>query len=108
MCLCGVPVPKVVRSGLVVPLQFAGLGFESEDAIGVKIVAHPLIAVIVFTWISGLPKNQVGLRIVDTCEPCDSTAMLNALPFPGFRTRLARRGHRPESPCFFAGILVVA
>ena len=37
----GVPVPEIVGSELVVPLELSGLAIEREDRVGVQVVALP-------------------------------------------------------------------
>ncbi len=39
--LGGVPVPEIVRSELVIPLELSGLAIEREDRVGIQIVALP-------------------------------------------------------------------
>ena len=103
----GVPIPKIVRRELVIPLELSGLGVESQDAVGVKVVALALVAVVFGGGIAGGPVDGIELGVVGAGEPGRRSAMLDACALPGLRFRLARQRHRPEAPDFFAGGLIV-
>src|SRR5450755_4842540 len=89
------------------PLQLAGMRVERKNAIGVKVVAAALVAIVVFAWIPRRPEQRIGFGIVCAGEPGCRRAVLYAIAFPSFRTLLAARRHRPKTPHFLPGFLVV-
>src|SRR5262249_20099034 len=103
----GVPIPKIVRSELVIPAELSGLGVERQDAVGVQVVAQPVVAVVFGGGISGRPVEYARLRIVRAGEPGGRARMLDALALPAIGNRLARLGDSPEFPGFLTRGLVV-
>src|SRR5690348_4342051 len=101
--LGGIPIVKVVRRELVVPLQLAGLGIERDNAIGIKIVSFALGAVIFGVGITGLPIDDAEFFIIGASEPGDRAAVLARIAFPGLRSGLVSRRHSPESPHLLSG-----
>ena len=104
--LC-IPVVNVVRRELVIPLELTGLCFQRQDRIAIQVVAFAIIAIVVGAGVAGSPVHKVKLRIVSAGHPRRARAMLGVLALPCFRSRLARLGHRPESPHFLTGGLIV-
>src|SRR5205809_7713239 len=73
--LGGVVVELVVRRELVVPLQFAGIGVESDHGAAVEIVAIAFVAVPVWSRISNTPIDEIQIRIIGTGDPNRRAAM---------------------------------
>src|SRR5580658_5383977 len=67
--LAGVPVPKVVGGGLVIPFQLAGFGVKRQDAVTVEIVAQAVVAIVVLSGIAGFPEDRIGAWIVNSGKP---------------------------------------
>ena len=53
--LSGVPIVKIVRSELVMPLQFSGRRVQGEDRRRVEIVAFPFGAIVIGTRVASGP-----------------------------------------------------
>src|SRR4051794_13221475 len=93
--LRGITIFQVMRSELIVPLESTGFGFESEDAVGVQIVAGPVAVVAVRIRIACGPIKSVCGRIVGAGEPGGTAACQRLAPMPGFYSIFAPMRHRP-------------
>ena len=58
--LGGVAILQVVRRELIVPFEIAGFGVESENAVGIEIVAGAVAVVAIGLGIAGGPVERVG------------------------------------------------
>ena len=76
--LLRVPVPHVVRRELKVPFQAAASRVERDDGARIQIVAEPLVAVVVGTWIAGRPVHQAERGIVDARHPRRAAGLFDA------------------------------
>jgi hypothetical protein len=74
----------IVRRELKIPSELAGFGFERLNGIAVQIVAPPFIAIVIQTWVSSGPVQQIELRIVGPGHPGGPAAVLGELSLPGF------------------------
>ena len=57
-------VPDVVMHELLIPLQFPGIGVQSHDAIGIKVVPGALAAVVIEACLGNRRKHQ-AVRHID-------------------------------------------
>ena len=89
------------------PLDFSVGRIHGDQRRSVEIVAGPRLVVPVGRRIAGAPVDQVQFGIVRSGYPGRTAAMLVAIAAPGFRTRLAFRGHRVGAPHALAGLGVV-
>ena len=86
------------------PLEFAGVGVESEDAIGIEIVARAAAAVEIGPGVAGGPVDDIEGGIVRTGGPGGGTAHFGGEVTPGVRAGFAFAGDGPEAPGFFPGV----
>ena len=105
--LVRVPVVRVVRRVLEVPLQRAGVRIERDERIGVEVGAGPALAVPVGVRVAGAPVKKVQRGIVGAGEPRRRAAALPDVALPGVAARLARRRNRVEAPEALAGLRIV-
>ena len=101
--LHGVPVVRVVRRELVVPLQLARLRAQRDDARCVEVVTEALFAREVRTRIADRPVDEIELRIVRAGHPGGAAAVLERLADPGLRSFLAALRNRVPAPHALAG-----
>src|SRR5262247_3426268 len=92
---------------LEMPAQRTGLGVESDNGIGVEIIAWSLITTIHWTRIANPHIDQVQVRIVGPRQPGGATAVLPGITAPGLMAGLPRPRHRVEPPLAFPGLNVV-
>src|SRR5438105_11096351 len=95
----------VMRHDLVIPAEFAGIGVESDDGCGVKVIAQSRFGGSV--GIARAPVNKVEIRIVAAGGPCSSARAENFWTGPCFAAGFAFRRHRVETPQAFACFGVV-
>jgi hypothetical protein len=67
--LCGIAVKQVVRSELIMPLQFARFGIESKNRVGIEIIAGAAAVVRIGKRIAGGPVECAGDGIVGAGKP---------------------------------------
>ncbi|MNE08677.1 hypothetical protein D3C80_1013310 [compost metagenome] len=94
-----VPVPQVLVRDLMMPLQRAGLGVESDDAVGVEF--RPLGAAVQVA--DGGEDDAVFLVDGDGRPDVGAAAVLPLFADIAFMIGLARLGHGVEGPDQFAG-----
>src|SRR4029077_7518626 len=87
--LNGVIIVGVVRRELKIPLQLSGIGIESQNAIGVEVIAGPLSGIPVGARIAGAPIRQIEIGIVRARNPDGRASVLPIIPVPGFVAGLA-------------------
>src|SRR3954462_6108892 len=87
---------------LEIPLELAGIGIESEHAIGVKIVAGARSTIEIRRWIAGSPIDRVQIGIVPARHPSCTAAAQIHVSGPTGCAELARPWDGPEAPRFFA------
>src|SRR3982751_2708050 len=96
-----VVVPDIMWRRLVVPLQHAVIGAESNDGIGVQIVAAAHVAVEVRARVAGAPIDEIQRRIIGTGNPGRAPTPLPGIAGPRFASLLAWFGHvvaPPDAP----------
>ena len=64
-----VEVPAVMRGGLIVPLDDAGVGIDRQRAAGIEVVAGAHVAV-PGAGVAGAHEDQVAVGVIGTAEPC--------------------------------------
>ena len=98
-------VPHVARHVLVVPVHLAGVRIPGDQAVGVEVVARPVIGVEHRHRVAGPPQHLVGGGIVRPGHPHGAAAGLPGvvLVLPGFRTRFTRRRNHVFPPRQLAG-----
>src|SRR5262249_28168272 len=91
------------------PFQLAGIGIEGNNGTSIEVVALALIAVAIRAWISDAPVCQVAVRIVGTCHPDRSSAVLPGIAVcrPSLMAGFARSGNGVKAPGFFPGLCIV-
>src|SRR4029077_4761663 len=97
-----IPVKRIMRRVLVIALDLAGVGIESERRVGVEVVAGPVVG----DPAAGIPPTPVGRvrgRIIAPGNPGRSAASFVGLAFPGVGTRLVWRRHGVGFPDSFSG-----
>src|SRR4029434_2842506 len=110
--LSRIPIELVMWRELVVPPQFSRVGIQRNHRRAVQVVAHPVIAVVVRSWIPGAPISQIRLRIIGSRRPNWRTAVqpgivrLPVLTLPRLATGFARARHGIKTPDFLAGVHV--
>src|SRR2546421_7006870 len=102
----GVPVPEIVRSELVIPLELAGLAVQRQKAIGVEIVSDAMVSVVLLARIAGRPIYDIELGVIAAGEPGGRAAVVDVLAFPGLPAWLAAFRDAPEPPHVLAGVLL--
>ena len=98
----------IVGRELEMPFQLSGVGVESDQGVGVKIVAIALVADHIRRRVACSPVHQVGFRVISAGDPSGSAAGLPAIARPGFVAGLARRRHRVEAPGSRTGLYIVS
>ena len=93
-----VPVVRVVRRELIMPLQHARIGIEREQRVGVQVVARPRLAVPIRIGISRSPVQQVERGIVRAAQPRRRAAALPDVSLPRVAAGLSRGRNRVEAP----------
>ncbi len=96
-----IPVKRIMRCVLVIALDLAGVGVESERRVRV-VVAGPLVS----DPGARIPRTPVGRvrgRIIDPGNPSRSAASFVGFAFPGVATRLVGRRHRVGFPDALSG-----
>ena len=91
-----------MRRVLVIALNLAGVGVESECRVRVEVVAGPVVR----DPGARIPRTPVGRvrgRIIDPGNPGRSAASFVGLAFPGVATRLVWRRHRISFPDALSG-----
>src|SRR5258707_15898287 len=86
-----------MRRVLVIALDLAGIGVESERRVRVEVVAGPVVG----DPGARIPRTPVGRvrdRIIDPGNPGRSAASFVSLAFPGVATRLVCRRHGISFP----------
>jgi hypothetical protein len=96
-----------MRHFLVIPLQFARVGVERDDRIGIEVIARTELVVEIGRRIAHAPIEQVQFWIVGSDQPRGSAAVLPHLLAPGFIAWFAGTGNGVEPPDMFAGLHVV-
>src|SRR5581483_3639017 len=71
----GIVVEQVMRGELEIPLQRAGVRIESQDAVGIKVVAGTNAAFKIGCRIACPPENRVQFRVVRAWHPGGTAAM---------------------------------
>ena len=100
----GVPIVEIEGSELEIPLEFAGVGIEGDDGIGIKIFAFAFGAVVGGSGIAGGPVEKIELGIVCAGDPGGSAAAGSGIGTgPGITAGFAGSGDRVEAPGEFAG-----
>src|SRR5213080_2702211 len=101
--LRGVVVELVVRRELIVPLQLAGIGVESDHGAAVEIVAIAFVAVPVWSRISNTPIGEIQIRIVGTRDPNRGAAMFPRVSVrrPGLVSGFSGTRDGVKAPNFF-------
>src|SRR5579859_112590 len=102
-----VPIVRIVRRELKIPAQLAGVGVESDERAGVKIVAGANVAIPVGAGIPDAPVHKLEFRIVRAGDPSRAAAGSPGIARPAFVTSLAGAGNGPEAPGLRAGFRVV-
>src|SRR5580765_6567223 len=97
----------VVLGELEMPVQFSGVGIQSEQAVAVKVVAGATLAAVGWRWIAGRPEELVGCWIIDTRHPGGRAANLPGVVFPSIMARFAYAGHGVKAPFPLARVGVV-
>src|SRR6266404_8344923 len=91
-----------MRRVLMIALDLAGVGVESERRVRVEVVAGPVVG---NPW-ARVPRTPVGRvrgRIVDPGNPGRPAASFISLAFPSVASRLVWRRHRIGFPDAFSG-----
>src|SRR6266403_3192622 len=91
-----------MRRVLVIALDLAGVGVESERRVRVEVVAGPVVGD-PWTRIPRTPVGRVRGRIIDPGNPGRSAPSFVGLAFPGVATRLVWRRHRISFPDALSG-----
>ena len=99
-----VVIPHVVGRGLEMPAQFAAVGIERNDRIGIEIVTLARIAVEQGRRIAGRPIKQVALGVVAAGHPSGRAAALPRVTGPALDTGLACGWYRIAPPALGTGI----
>src|ERR1051326_5438847 len=89
------------------PFEFAGIGIERDDGIGIKIVARPLIGVPIGPRVANSPISEVERGIVGARVPNGSAAILPIVAAPGLVARFAGSRNGVETPSFLTGLGVI-
>src|SRR5580692_9344744 len=89
--LNGIPVVHVVGRRLKIPSKLPGVGIQSHDRTGVKIVAGASLAREHGIRISRAPIKKIQFGVVGARHPRHATSVQDGVAFlwPRFRTRLA-------------------
>src|SRR6266403_2542637 len=91
-----------MRRVLVIALDLAGVGVESERRVRVEVVAGPVVG----DPGARIPRTPVGCvrgRIIYSGDPGRSAASFVGLAFPGVATRIVWRRHRVGFPDALSG-----
>src|SRR5205823_1655257 len=75
-------VEQVMRRELEIPLQFAGVGIECQQAIRIEVVAGADTSFEIWRRIACAPKQHIQLRIVRAGHPGGATAVLIEVAWP--------------------------
>ena len=98
---------NVPGGGLEVPLHFAGIGVEGDDALGVEVVAFADVAVEIGGGVAGAPVEEIQLGIVGAGEPGAAAAGFPGVAGPGVVAGFAGAGDGVPAPETFAGVGVI-
>ena len=102
-----VPVVDVVRCELEVPLHLPGVGVERHHRVGVEVVAHAHGAVVVGSWVSSAPVDQIQLGVVGAGHPGGRPAPAPRIARPCPAVGVVGAGGRVETPLALARVDVV-
>src|SRR5229473_2797814 len=91
-----------MRRVLVIALDLAGIGVESERRVRVEVVAGPVVGD-PGARIPRTPVSRVCCGVIDPGNPGRSAAPFVGLPFPGVATRLVCRRHGISFPDALSG-----
>src|SRR6266851_9385808 len=86
-----------MRRVLVIALDLAGIGVESERRVRVEVVAGPVVRD-PWPWIPSAPVSRVCCGVIDPGNPGRSAAPFVGLSCPGVATRLVCRRHGISFP----------
>src|ERR1700722_9783441 len=89
------------------PFQFAGVGIEGNDAIGVQVVAGTDGAIEIGRRIAGAPEQRIQIGGVGSGHPGGAPAAFVVFSRPAFGAGFAGSGNGPEAPLLFSGFGVV-
>ena len=101
-----VPVPRAVPVILVVALQFAGVGVEGDDRVGVQVVAGALVAD-PGAGVAGPPVGEVELGVERAGDPDGGAAGAPRVARPRLVAGLAGAGDGVRPPHLLARLGVV-
>ena len=105
--LVRVPVVRVVRRELVVPLACAGRRIERDHRTAEQVVALTHGAVVERTRIADRPIHQIEVGIVRAGQPGRAATQLPGIAGPGVVSEFAGTGNRREAPQARAGRRIV-
>src|SRR3990172_12197034 len=93
-----VVVPEVMGDLLEVPDDFAGVGIDRHDAIGVEVLTHSSRSVEVGGGVPDAPVEEVEPGIVGARHPGGAPSIFPAVSRPGLVPLLAGSGNGVEPP----------
>src|SRR5215475_6542182 len=93
-------IPGVVRSVLKVPGQLSRIDVQSNDGVGIQVVAGPRLWVVLRNWIACPPEGQPCGRIVGSRLPDAPAARFPCVVFvlPGLAPWIAGSGYHVPAP----------
>src|SRR5260221_14744951 len=91
-----------MRRVLVIALDLAGIGVESERRVRVEVVAGPVVGD-PGARIPRTPVSRVCCGVIDPGNPGRSAASFVGLSFPGLPTRFVWPGHSVRLPDALSG-----
>ncbi len=91
----------------VTKLYYVQTNDKCNHRIGIQVISRPVVADQVRPGSAIRPDQRIGLLVVVAGHPGRAAGMRQRCFGPGFGARLARCGHRPYSPDFFASLLVI-
>src|SRR5258708_30275875 len=91
-----------MRRVLMIALDLAGIGVESDRGVRVEVVAGPVVGD-PGARIPRTPVSRVCCGVIDPGNPGRSAAPFVRLPFPGVATRLVCRRHGISFPDALSG-----
>src|ERR1700684_3586474 len=103
----GVPVMRVARRELVVPLSRARGWIESDHGTGKQVIALANGSVQAGARVAHGPIEYVQIGIIAARQPCAAAAVFPAVPVPGLVTKFAWSGDGVEAPQPLTGGRVV-
>src|SRR5207248_8945163 len=88
--------------------EFARVGIEREQAVGVEVIARARRAVKVGRGVTRAPENGVEFRVKRTRHPSGASAEFVTLAGPTGGAEFAGSWNGPKTPRFLAGLGVVS